>query len=62
LREACSNGFHAWAVATKLARAIFPIYQTKTCIAHASDTVHAIYQNLTPADVAHLGAVLSNPR
>jgi len=48
-------------VATKLARAGFPIYQTKAYIGHASDTVHRIYQRLTPVDVRSLGAVLSNP-
>jgi integrase len=48
-------------VATKLARAGFPIYQTKASIGHASDTVHRIYQRLTPVDVRSLGAVLSNP-
>ena len=48
-------------VATKFARSGVPISQAKAYIGHASDTVHAIYQRLTPADVAHLGAVLSNP-
>jgi integrase len=48
-------------VVTKLARSGAPIYQTKAYVGHASDTVHAIYQRLTSADVGHLGAVLSNP-
>jgi hypothetical protein len=45
-------------VVTRLARAGHPIYQTKAYVGHASDTVHAIYQRLTPMDVRHLGADL----
>jgi len=48
-------------VVTKLARSGAPIYKTKAYVGHASDTVHAIYQRLTPVDVRDLGAVLSNP-
>ena len=46
-------------VVTRLARARHPIYQTKAYVGHASDTVHAIYQRITPQDVRHLGATLS---
>jgi len=48
-------------VVTKLARSGAPIYKTKAYVGHASDTVHAIYQRLTPVDVRDLGEVLSNP-
>ena len=48
-------------VVTKLARSGAPIYQTKAYVGHASDTVHAVYQRLSPVDVRHLGGVLSNP-
>jgi len=48
-------------VVTKLARSGAPIYKTKAYVGHASDTVHAIYQRLTPVDVSDLGEVLSNP-
>lgn len=48
-------------VVTRLARQGHAIAQTKAYVGHASDTVHAIYQRLTPADVRHLGAVLSSP-
>jgi integrase len=47
-------------VVTRLARAGHPIYQTKAYVGHASDTVHAIYQRLTPMDVRHLCADLSS--
>ncbi len=46
-------------VVTRLARAHHPIYETKAYVGHASDTVHAIYQRLTPPDVRHLGAALA---
>ncbi|MDR3401744.1 MAG: site-specific integrase [Chthoniobacter sp.] len=48
-------------VITKLARSGVPISQAMAYVGHASNTVHRIYQRLMPADVAHLGAVLSNP-
>lgn len=46
-------------VVTRLARARHPIYATKAYVGHASDTVHAIYQRLSPPDVRHLGADLA---
>lgn len=46
-------------VVTRLARAHHPIYETKAYVGHASDTVHAIYQRLSPPDVRHLGAALT---
>jgi integrase len=46
-------------VVTRLARAHHPIYETKAYVGHASDTVHAIYQRLSPPDVRHLGKALS---
>lgn len=47
-------------VVTRLARNGYSMAQTKAYVGHASDTVHAIYQRLAPADVRHLGAALSN--
>jgi len=47
-------------VVTKLARSGAPSYQTKAYVGHASETVHAVYQRLSPVDVRHLGGVLSN--
>jgi integrase len=54
--------FHATrvTVVTRLARKGFPMAQTKAYVGHASDTVHAIYQRLSPVDVRHLGAALSS--
>jgi integrase len=46
-------------VVTRLARDGFTMSQAKAYVGHASDTVHAIYQRLAPADVRHLGAALS---
>ncbi len=46
-------------VVTRLARAHHPIYETKAYVGHASDTIHAIYQRLSPPDVRHLGAALA---
>jgi integrase len=46
---------------TRLARDGYSMAQTKAYVGHASDTVHAIYQRLTAADVRHLGAALSSP-
>lgn len=46
-------------VVTRLARAHHPIYETKAYVGHASDTVHAIYQRITPPDVRHLGEALA---
>jgi integrase len=48
-------------VVTRIARNGHSMAQAKAYVGHASDTVHAIYQRLTPADVRHLGAVLSSP-
>jgi integrase len=48
-------------VVTKLARSGAPIYKTKAYVGHASDTVHGVYQRLTPVDVSDLASVLSNP-
>jgi integrase len=48
-------------VVTRIARDGHSMAQTKAYVGHASDTVHAIYQRLTPADVRHLGAALSSP-
>jgi len=48
-------------VVTRIARKGYCMAQAKAYVGHASDTVHAIYQRLTPPDVCHLGAVLSNP-
>lgn len=54
--------FHATrvTVVTRLARKGFSMAQTKAYVGHASDTVHAIYQRLSPVDVRHLGAALSS--
>ncbi|PYJ09623.1 MAG: hypothetical protein DMF06_09325 [Verrucomicrobia bacterium] len=46
-------------VVTRLARAHHPIYLTKAYVGHGSDTIHAIYQRLSPTDVRHLGAALA---
>jgi site-specific recombinase XerD len=46
-------------VVTRLARKHHPIYETKAYVGHASDTIHAIYQRLSPPDVRHLGAALA---
>ena len=48
-------------VVTRLARQGHAISLTKAYVGHASDTVHAIYQRLAPADVRHLGEALSSP-
>lgn len=48
-------------VVTRLARRGHAISLTKAYVGHASDTVHAIYQRLAPADVRHLGEALSSP-
>jgi integrase len=48
-------------VVTRLARKGHTMTQTKAYVGHASDTVHAIYQRLAPADVRHLGEALSSP-
>jgi len=47
-------------VVTRIARDGYSMAQAKAYVGHASDTVHAIYQRLTPADVRHLGAALSS--
>ena len=46
-------------VVTRLAREHHPIYETKAYVGHASDTIHAVYQRLSPPDVRHLGAALA---
>jgi len=48
-------------VVTRLARNGFTMAQAKAYVGHASDTIHAIYQRLAPADVRHLGKALSSP-
>ena len=48
-------------VVTKLARNGYTSSQAKAYVGHASDTVHAIYQRLSPTDVRGLGAALSSP-
>jgi len=48
-------------VVTRIARAGHSMALTKAYVGHGSDTVHAIYQRLTAADVRHLGAALSTP-
>ncbi len=46
-------------VVTRIARRGYSMAQAKAYVGHASDTVHAIYQRLTPPDVRHLGAALA---
>jgi integrase len=48
-------------VVTRIARDGHSMAKAKAYVGHASDTVHAIYQRLTPADVRPLGAALSSP-
>jgi integrase len=45
-------------VVTRLARAGFSEVQTMQYVGHASETVHAVYRKLRPADLKHLGVVL----
>lgn len=45
-------------VVTRFARAGVPVSQAMAYVGHASETVHRIYQRLSPADVGHLGDLL----
>jgi integrase len=58
LRHLCFHSTRV-TVVTRLAREHHPMYETKAYVGHASDTVHAIYQRLSPPDVRHLGAALA---
>ncbi len=57
------HSFHCTRVTaiTRLARAGVPIQQAMAFVGHANETIHAIYQRLSPPDLVAATAALSRP-